>query len=371
MIAQALSTHDYQSLNTLWFALIAVLWIGYFVLEGFDFGVGILLPLVARDDVERRVVFNSIGPFWDGNEVWLIVAGGATFAAFPEWYASMFSAFYLPLLLILVALILRGVAFEFRGKREDERWRRLWDRALFWGSLVPAFLWGVAFSDVLHGIPLDSHHVFQGTVLDLLDPYALVGGLTTLALFTVHGAIFLCLRTRGEVKERAETWGFRLSWAAALVLFAFLAWTFVNAVVSDNRGVVPSAVPVTALAAAWAVPLLVPMRWYGTAFLATTAAIALTTATLFLNLFPRVLVSSIDKRYDLDIFNAASTHQTLVVMSIVALLFTPIVLAYQGWTYWVFRQRIGREDFQPPRWLQRRGLEQGASKGPRLAGPER
>src|SRR4051812_15511476 len=185
-----------MQLTTVWFILIAVLWTGYFVLEGFDFGVGMLLPVLAprgdrHSDADRRVVINTIGPVWDGNEVWLIVAGGATFAAFPEWYASLFSGFYLPLLIILVALIVRGVAFEYRGKIDGGRWRRNWDRAIFWGSAVPAFLWGVAFANLVRGVPLDARHQFTGNLFTLLSPYALLGGLTTLALFTLHGAVFL------------------------------------------------------------------------------------------------------------------------------------------------------------------------------------
>src|SRR4051812_14005558 len=192
-----------MELTTVWFVIIAFLWTSYFFLEGFDFGVGMLLPVLGRDDVERRVVINTIGPVWDGNEVWFIVAGGATFAAFPDWYATLFSGFYLPLLAILLALIVRGAALEYRGKRDDAAWRRRWDRAIFWGSLVPAFLWGVAFANLVRGVPLDAQHAFAGTVLDLLGPYALLGGLATLTLFLLHGAVFVALKTTGVVRRRA------------------------------------------------------------------------------------------------------------------------------------------------------------------------
>src|SRR5262245_38830842 len=191
--------------TSVWFILIAVLWIGYSCLEGFDFGVGMLMPVLAKDDTERRVLINTIGPVWDGNEVWLLVAGGAMFAAFPEWYASLFSGFYLPLLLILVALIVRGVAFEFRGKIDSARWRRNWDRAIVAGSLVPALLWGVAFGNIVHGVPLDANHELTGSLLTLLNPYALLGGLATLLLFALHGAVFLSLKTTGGVRERAAS----------------------------------------------------------------------------------------------------------------------------------------------------------------------
>src|SRR4051794_37165720 len=214
-----------MELTTVWFILIAVLWAGYFILEGFDFGVGMLLPVLGRDDRERRVLINTIGPVWDGNEVWLITAGGAMFAAFPEWYATLFSGFYLPLLLILLALIARGVAFEYRHKRPEASWKRRWDQAIFFGSLLPAILWGVAFANILRGVPLDADHEYVGGLLDLLHPYALLGGLTTLALFLTHGAVFIALKTTGEIRERAGALAVRLGVGAAVVAVAFLAWT--------------------------------------------------------------------------------------------------------------------------------------------------
>lgn len=220
-----------MELTTVWFMLIAVLWIGYFVLEGFDFGVGILLPVLGRDDRERRVLVNTIGPLWDGNEVWLLVAGGATFAAFPEWYATLFSGFYLPLFLILISLILRNVAFEFRGKRDDVSWRAWWDRAIFYGSLLPAILWGVAFGNIVGGVDIDAEKEYVGTFFDLLNPYAILGGLVTLTLFVTHGAVFLSLKTVGEVRERARGIALKSGLAAAVVAVAFLGWTY-----ADNDG---------------------------------------------------------------------------------------------------------------------------------------
>jgi cytochrome d ubiquinol oxidase subunit II len=337
----------YWHLEVLWFALIAILWIGYFVLEGFDFGVGTLLPFIAKDDTDKRVMINTIGPVWDDNEVWLITAGGATFAAFPGWYATLFSGFYLALFLILVALIVRGVAFEYRGKRDAVRWRAWWDRAIFFGSALPALLWGVAFANIVQGIPINAEAEYTGTLSTLLNPYALAGGVTSLAIFTLHGAIYLSLKTRGDVLERARAAARRLSVVAAVLVFAFLLWTYLDAVSADASGIVPGVVPLTALGLAIAVPFLVRATRDGLAFTATALSIALVTALIFLNLYPRVLVSSTDKAYSLTIWSTSSTHYTLVVMTIVALALTPLVLLYQGWTYYVFRHRISRDDLAP------------------------
>src|SRR4051794_32686972 len=198
-----------MELTTVWFALIAVLWIGYFTLEGFDFGVGMLLPVLSENETERRVLINTIGPVWDGNEVWVLVAGGATFAAFPEWYATLFSGFYLPLLLILVALIVRGLAFEYRAKRDDATWRARWDLAIVIGSFVPALLWGVAFANILRGVPIARNKEYVGGFFNLLNPYALLGGTTTLLLFLTHGALFVALKTDGDIRHRARALALR------------------------------------------------------------------------------------------------------------------------------------------------------------------
>jgi cytochrome d ubiquinol oxidase subunit II len=339
-----LAENGYLNLNSLWFALIGVLWIGFFFLEGFDFGVGTLLPFLGKDDTDRRVIINTIGPVWDGNEVWLIVAGGATFAAFPVWYATLFSGFYLALFLVLAALIFRGIAFEFRGKGSSDEWRLWWDRALFWGSAVPALLFGVAFANMVRGVPIENAE-YVGGFFDLLNPYALVGGLTTLALFTLHGATFLALKTGGGVRDRARVAAKRITPVATLLVFTFLSWTYWNAVnLHDDKGIVPGAIPIMAIVAVAVVEWLVREKLDGWAFLATGLAIVLITATIFLNLYPRVMVSSLGDANDLTIWNAVSTAKTLTVMSIVALIFTPIVLVYQGWTYHVFRTRLRRED---------------------------
>ncbi len=324
-----------MELTTIWFVLIAVLWIGYFVLEGFDFGVGILLGVLGRGEKERRVLINTIGPVWDGNEVWVLTAGGATFAAFPEWYATLFSGFYLPLLLILAALIIRGVAFEYRGKRDDPRWKRRWDWCIIVGSFVPAVLWGVAFANILRGVPINAEFEYVGGFFNLLNPYALLGGLTTLALFITHGAIFLALKTRGEVRERANALAGRVGIAAAALAVAFLAWTLAQR--SSQAAVVLAVVAALALVGGL---LANRVRREGWAFVGTAAAIALAVACLFAALYPNVMPSTISDANSLTIDNASSTAYTLKIMTWVAVLFTPIVLIYQGWTYWVFRKRL-------------------------------
>ena len=329
-------------LSDLWFIAVAVLWAGYFVLEGFDFGVGILLPFLGRDDTDRRVMINTIGPVWDGNEVWLLTAGGATFAAFPAWYAAMFSAFYLPLLVVLVALIIRGVAFEYRGKRDGARWRSGWDTAIFLGSLVPALLWGVAFGNPLHGIPLNGAGHFTGNFFTFLNPYALLGGVTTLTLFTLHGALFLALKTTDDLRARAARAAAGVSVAAIVAGAGFLAWTEASYRAGTTTGEGIASVCCAALAAlALAGAAIANLaRREGIAFAANFAAIAAATAALFTALYPRVLPSTLSPAYDLTTGNAASAAQTLAVMTVVACIFLPFVLAYQAWTYWVFRKRV-------------------------------
>ena len=339
-----LATATPSGLEKFWFALIGILWLGYFFLEGFDFGVGILLPFLSKDDVDRRVLVNTIGPVWDGNEVWLLTAGGATFAAFPLWYATVFSGFYLALFLILAALIFRGVAFEYRGKRDDPQWRAWWDRAIFWGSALPALLWGVAFADFVHGVPIAAGATWTGNFFDLVKPYALVGGLTTLSLFTLHGATFLALRTHDELQERARRASMLLAPFAFVVMFAFLGWTYLTAHTAHHTGLVPPFLPVVGLIVLAAVSWLVRDRLDGWAFGATAVSIVALFTTLLLNLYPNVLVSSVSHAYNLTIVGTASHPYTLKVMTIVALIFTPFVLAYQAWTYWVFRRRVRRPE---------------------------
>jgi len=332
-----------MNLATVWFILIAILWTGYFVLEGFDFGVGILLPVLGRDNTDRRMMINTIGPLWDGNEVWLITAGGATFAAFPLWYASLFSGFYLALLVILVALIIRGVSFEFRGKVDSVRWRRNWDRAIFTGSALPALLWGVAFANILRGVPLNAAGVYTGNLLTLLNPYGLLGGLATLSLFTLHGAIFLSLKTTGDLRVRARSLAVRVAAAAVPLAAAFLA---ISQVAHGKPATdVTAAVAAVALLGAVAAAFRGREGW---AFAGTAVTLVLTVATLFGDLYPDVLPSSTRAAFSLTVSNASSAHYALLVMTWVAVIFLPVVLLYQGWTYWVFRKRLSRSDILPP-----------------------
>jgi cytochrome bd ubiquinol oxidase subunit II len=322
-------------LTTVWFTLIAVLWIGYFTLEGFDFGVGMLLPVLAEDDRERRVMINTIGPVWDGNEVWLLVAGGATFAAFPEWYATLFSGFYLPLLLILLALIVRGVAFEYRAKGHGEQWKGRWDAAIVIASFIPSVLWGVAFANLLRGVPIDAQKEYAGGFFNLLNPYALLGGLTTLLLFLTHGAIYISLKTDGAVRTRARDLAVRVGSAAAAVTVVFLAWTQV--MTGDAGSGVLFVLAALALSGGLVAILRAREGW---AFAGTFVALALAVAGLFWALFPDVMPTSLTGGVGLTTSNASATHYTLTIMTIVAVIFTPVVLAYQSWTYWVFRKRI-------------------------------
>ncbi|MER7367957.1 cytochrome d ubiquinol oxidase subunit II [Nonomuraea wenchangensis] len=317
-----------MELTTVWFLLIAVLWTGYFVLEGFDFGVGILLPFLGGGDGERRTIVKTIGPVWDGNEVWLLVAGGATFAAFPEWYATLFSGFYLPLFLILLALIVRGVALEYRGKSDSTKG---WDRAFFWGSLGPALLWGVAFANMVRGVPLDADHEYTGTLFTLLNPFALLGGLAMLLLCTQHGAVFLALRTTGELRKGAARIAAALAPATVVVVLVFLLMA---------RAGVLSWVAVAVAAIGLAVALIATLRGRdGWAFTGSAVAIAAFVATLFTSMWPNVL-PALDPANSLTVTNAASSPYTLTVMTWVAAVFTPVVLGYQAWTYWVFRRRL-------------------------------
>ena len=329
-----------MGLQDLWFILIGVLFVGFFFLEGFDYGVGILLPFLSQKDEDRRVIINTIGPHWDANEVWMITAGGAIFAAFPQWYATLFSGFYLALLLILAALILRGVAFEFRSKEEGKTWRSFWDWMIFIGSLLPALLWGVAFGNLVQGTPIGPDMNFTGNFFDLLSPYTLLTGIASLAIFTLHGAVFLSMKTDGDVRERAEALA-KKSWQPVLVILAVLVvahYVFVD--VMSDKGIVPGIAPVLAalamLGAGWALR----ENSFGKAFLAVSLTIVFSVVTFFWMLYPNVMISSTNPDYNLTVDNASASGKTLQVMTIVALILVPIMLIYQAWTYWVFRQRI-------------------------------
>lgn len=335
-----------MDLNTVWFILITVLFTGFFFLEGFDYGVGILLPFLGKDDTDRRVIINAIGPVWDGNEVWLLTAGGAIFAAFPNWYATMFSGFYLALVLMLVALIMRGVAFEFRSKDSRSNWRGFWDWMIFFGSSVPALLWGVALGNLLQGVPIDAHKNYVGDFFSLISPYTLITGVYALLLTTLHGAVFLGLKTDGEVRDRARNAAWRLWLPAVIVAVVTIVSSDLATDMFKKLGVNPGVIPITGAVALLASGWFIRTRHEGWAFISTGVTIAFAIITIFMTLFPRVMVSSLNPDWSLTIYNASSTPYTLSVMTVVALIFVPIVLAYQVWTYWVFRKRVTRQSIQ-------------------------
>ncbi|MGW4033703.1 cytochrome d ubiquinol oxidase subunit II [Streptomyces sp. NPDC004838] len=327
-----------MELHDVWFVLIAVLWIGYFFLEGFDFGVGVLTKLLARNRKERRVLINAIGPVWDANEVWLLSAGGATFAAFPDWYATLFSGFYLPLLIILFCLIVRGVSFEYRHKREEERWQTNWEHAIFWSSLIPAFLWGVAFGNIVRGVKIDANKEYVGNFFDLLNVYSILGGLVTLVLFTFHGSIFIALKTVGDIRVRARALATKLGVLTAVLALGFLIWT--QAAHGGGSSLIAMIIAVAALVAAIGTNLAGREGWsFGFSGVTIVAAVAM----LFLTLFPNVMPSSLNDAWSLTVTNASSTPYTLKIMTWCAGIAMPVVLLYQGWTYWVFRKRIGTQ----------------------------
>ena len=338
-----------MSFETVWFLLIAVLWIGYFILEGFDFGVGMLLPFVSRNEADRRAVLTTLGPVWDGNEVWLLVAGGATFAAFPEWYATLFSGFYLPLFLILISLIVRGVAFEYRSKYGKAQWRQRWDIAIFISSAIPALLWGVAFANIVRGVPLEKSAAgnieYVGGFFNLLNPYALLGGIVTLTVFLTHGAVFLSLKTAGGIRDKSHEIAKIAGLIAAVAAVSFLIWTNLM-LASINATVLTLSIVVALL---WVAGMAMNfIRREGWSFIFSAATILTFVTTLFYALYPRVMPSSLGAQFDLTIRNASSTQYTLKVMTVVAVILTPIVLLYQGWTYWVFRKRVSSSQIAYP-----------------------
>ncbi|MEZ5374419.1 MAG: cytochrome d ubiquinol oxidase subunit II [Microthrixaceae bacterium] len=343
-----------MELTTVWFILIAVLWTGYFVLEGFDFGVGMLFPVLGRDpgagdspdgatpedgpesgEIRRRVMLSTIGPVWDGNEVWLLTAGGATFAAFPHWYATLFSGFYIPLLAILVALIVRALAFDYRGKVDDPTWRRRWDLAIFWGSLLPALLWGVAFTNIVRGVPIDADREYTGNLLTLLNPAALLGGLALVALFAAYGAMFLALKTDGAIRADARRIARNVGLVAAVLVVAWLG--VVHATTGSATSWALAGLAAVLLVASLAV---LPSGREGWAFLLAFGAIGVAVVSLFVALFPDVMPSTTDAAFSLTTTNASSTDYTLRIMTWVAVAFTPIVVLYQSWSYWTFRKRV-------------------------------
>jgi cytochrome d ubiquinol oxidase subunit II len=333
-----------MALVPFWFIVIAVLWTGFFILEGFDFGVGMLHSVVGKDEAGRRAAINTIGPLWDGNEVWLIVAAAAIFAAFPGWYATMLSALYLALVLLLASLIVRGVSFEYRGKRDALRWRRTWDVLLTVGSLLAPLLIGVALGDLLHGLPINSSQNYTGSFWDLLQPYALFTGITLVLICLLHGATFLCLKTTDDMRERSWRLARRVAPFTGAAVVAFAIWTHVTAGTTFFLNPIELLAVLAAIAAVW----LVYDHREGFAFAATTVTMASCIMSIFVDLYPNVMVSSTNAAYNLTVHNTASGAYSLKVMTVVVIIFLPFVLAYQVWTYYVFRRRVRRQEFQPP-----------------------
>lgn len=333
-------------LETIWFALWGILWAVYFMLDGFDFGIGTLNPFLARNETDRRMSYNAMGPFWDGNEVWLITAGGVTFAAFPTTYAVMFSSLYAPLLLILFCLIIRGAAFEFRSKVDDRGWRVLWDVCHFIGSFGPALLFGVAFANIFQGIPIDKQGVYHGTLLGLLNPYGILGGLLFVLLFLVHGALWLTIKAHGPLEERASKAASGLWWPLAIVAVVFLVATWFKTELYNNYLTYPILwlVPVVAVVALLLNKLFIFRRAWWKAWFASSVTIV--GATLFgvAGLFPKLLPSSLDPAASLTAFNSSSSPLTLTIMLVVALIFVPIVIIYQAWGYYMFKDKLTDEN---------------------------
>jgi len=334
---------SYEFLQILWFILIAVLWIGFYFLEGFDFGVGMLLPFLGKKDEERRAIMNTIGSVWDGNEVWLLTAGGATFAAFPEWYATMFSGFYLALFLLVVGLILRGISFEYRSKDAAPAWRNRFDWMIAIGSFLPSLLLGTAFANLVHGIPINADKIFTGNFFTLLNPYGLIGGVTMVSVFLLHGANFLTLKLEGHLRERARELSKKLYRVAAIAVVLLAVATYFFTDISTKIGINPGIMPIASVVVLLVTIYFINNKMEGWAFISTGVHLVLTQVAFFTLMFPRVMVSSTNPDYSLTIFNASSSQYTLTVMSIVALIFVPIVLAYQGWTYYMFRKRISTD----------------------------
>ena len=336
---------SYEFLQTLWFILIAILWIGFYFLEGFDFGVGMLLPFLGKKDEERRAIINAIGSTWDGNEVWLLTAGGATFAAFPHWYATMFSGFYLPLFLLLIGLIIRGISFEYRSKDANPAWRHRFDWMIATGSFLVSLLLGTAFANLAKGVPIgaDMNYVSPNgimTTIGLLNPFGLIGGLTTVAVFLLHGANFLTLKLDGELRERARAFAKKLYIFAAVMVVLLAGSTYIYTDILTKIGVNPGIIPIVSVVSLLLAIYFINRKMEGWAFVIVSLHIVLTQVAFFTLMFPRVMVSSLNPDWSLTVYNASSSQYTLTVMSIIALIFVPIVLAYQGWTYYMFRKRI-------------------------------
>lgn len=332
-----------MDLNTLWFILITVLFIGFFFLEGFDYGVGALIPLVGKTDDERRIVLNTIGPVWDGNEVWLITAGGAIFAAFPNVYATLFSGFYLALFLILLTLIFRATGIEFRSKQASLKWRKNWDIIISTSSIVSAILWGVAVGNLVRGVPIDQHMNFVGDFFTLLTPFTVLGGVVFGLVFLYHGATYLQLKVGNEnILERLNNLAPKLGLGMIIVTVLWVIYAYFTTGIFDT---IISLISCAVAAVCMIISVLSNInKKHGMAFIFIGVAIAFTTITVFSGLFPKIMLSTLNPEWSLDIYNAASSQYTLKLMTIVAFSLVPVVLLYQGWTFYVFRKRITNKD---------------------------
>jgi len=337
-----------MELQSIWFFLWGLLWALFFMTDGFDFGIGILYPFLGKSDYDKRVMINSIGPLWDGNEVWLITAGGVTFAAFPTVYAVMFSSLYSALMLILFALILRGVSFEFRGKVNNPNWIKVWDACIFIGSFVPALLFGVAFANIFHGIPIDGNGFYHGTLFTLLNPYGLLGGILFLFLFLVHGALWLAIRSEGDLHERAVSTVKKLWPILLIVAVIFLVASVFSTKLYDNYLEYPVLflVILIAVAALLGTRMFISKKAYFKAWFSSSATIVSCIFFGIIGLFPNLFPSSIADEYSLTAFNASSSPLTLKIMLIVVVLSIPVVLAYQIWAYNLFKGKITEEDLE-------------------------
>ena len=328
-----------QHLDVVWFILVCVLFAGFFTLEGFDYGVGMLLPVLGKTDTERRQMINTVGPVWDGNQVWMITAGGATFASFPQVYATLFSGFYLALFLMLAALIARGVAFEFRSKNPSKAWRTTFDYCIFFGSLIPALLWGVTVGNLIQGTPIDAHMNFVGGFFDLLSPYTILCGIAFILVFLYHGALYTCIKTVGAISERARATALVEGVVTAVGALVLVGATYVYTdLFKSTLAAVAFAAAIICFLISWGV------RRPGLGFVFSCLTVIFVTVAYFAGLFPRIMVSSLDPAWSLTVSNASSSTYTLTLMTVVALVFVPIILIYQAWTYWTFRHRVSEED---------------------------
>src|SRR5215208_3986998 len=329
-----------EFLQEVWFFLIAALWIGFFFLEGFDFGVGMLLPFLGRNDEERRAIVNTIGPVWDANEVWLVTAITMMFAVFPNWYATMFSSFYLALLVIVVGLILRGISFEYRSKDARPGWRSRFDWMIAVGSFLASFLFGIVFTDLLGGLPIDQTMSYTGGPFSWLTSYGLIGGLTMLSVFLLHGANFLTIKLEDDLRERARRAARVLYVLAAIVVVMLAIATYIYSDITTNIGIDPGIFPIASVVVLLVSIYFINRRMEGWAFAMSGLTIMLTQVAFFILMFPRVMISSTNPAWSLTIYNASASAYALGVMSVLSLIFIPIVMAYEGWSYYIFRNRV-------------------------------